>query len=107
MADDHLIIDYHRADVNVRAHVHQADSEPVLPEDAANVLEHDAEEPRRLRLRASHLNSTKAFSDFLENHSRASAHLYLFCDYEVWLKLLKLLNIRPPIPDVVEWPRES
>ncbi len=100
MADDNLIIDYRVSEARVRAHVHQADPEPwVRP------LEFDADEIHRERLNKTQI-SKRALTKFLEDRSRASEDVYLFCDYEVWLRLLKLLDVRPPIPDVVRWPRE-
>jgi hypothetical protein len=101
MAEDRLTVDYRQGEVRALAHVHLADDEP--RRDLRGSPRRRGE-VHRLQLRSSDVRSKTAFERLIERNARASNELWFWCGREVWLRLLELLDLRPPIPDQVRWP---
>jgi hypothetical protein len=100
MAREDITVVYTGGGAKLRAYIRLAeDDAPLKP---AKVQE----DIRHIELTEDDVDSEK-FTKLLEDNARATDFLSLWCYYPVWLKLLKLLDVRQPLPPTARWPLQS
>jgi hypothetical protein len=100
MDRDDITVVYAAGDVRLSAHIRlEQDDEKLLPESWGG-------DHAWIELTEGNVKP-HAFTAMLRANARATETLWLWCYRPVWLKLLDLLDVHPPLPDTVEWPKKG
>src|SRR4051794_33709004 len=101
MAREEITVRYAADDVHLDAHISLERDDGLREEVQENVAVFDS-----IELTPADLTKP-AFTKLLAENARADDELWLWCYRPAWLKLLALLDVKPPLPAVVDWPLEN
>jgi hypothetical protein len=99
MPDDDITVHYSSGSDHIEAYIRVESDDTSEPDE----VEGFAGTTRWIRLGADDVTS-EAFTHLLESNMRATDAIAMWCDWDVWLKLLKLLGLHQPLPPIAHWP---
>jgi hypothetical protein len=105
MAHDEITVLYHEGDNRLKARIYLSRNDVALVEVTKERINVD-EDVDWVELTISDVTPT-AFGELLKANARASDAMSLWCYRPVWLALLELLDVRPPLPATVQWPKDK